>query len=79
MLERTLDEMIYNYLDDISEKEADDFLEEMIDFLKQNGVTSIKHDYDSIDCGPGYSAYIYSLAWLDANGLHLLTWRDEYC
>lgn len=79
MLERTIDEMINNYLDNMNGKEDDVFLEEVIDFLIQNGVTSIKHDYDSIDCGPGYTAHVYSLAWLDDDGIHLLTWRVEYC
>ena len=81
MLERTVDEMINNYLDNMGEKEDDDFLEEVIEFLMQNGVsiTDIKNDYDSIDCGLGYTAHVYSLAWLDDDGIHLLTWRVEYC
>ena len=81
MLEKEVNEMINNYLDNMGEKEEDEFLEEVIEFLMRNYVstTDIKTDYDSIDCGPGYTANIHSLAWLDDDGVHLLTWRVEYC
>ena len=78
MLENKVREMVSNYN---TNKDEDEFLEEVINFLKENHVpdANIQHDYDSIDCGPAYTANIHSLAWIDDEGIHLVVWRIEYC
>lgn len=72
-------EKLYDRLENAM-KDAGFYIDAFVeDFLLKNGATAVQTDITDAFDSYGYDCHVLSVAWVDAEGLHLKTWLLEVC